>query len=538
MSRSLGDHSDLLLTNLFKRKFSSVFGVNDRNAARCMSTCLDSDPSVSIKPKVANITFSTVTSATGLPTIAAEPNKPRSSSHRKQDVQSAGNSNERSKADIVDVELASTVGGQRNCVQRVESLPSGAVLRVTTSDGAVFDVAQLQTDRNFRYISGWSLPIFELSARYPTSLLSRLSYTIFHNTDLFRIFKISPVKFFNFFHSLESGYWDIPYHNSVHASDVLHACYYLTVHPVSLAFGAATSPDSPLPPPLPTALPLSHHFSNLELMALFTAAAMHDYDHPGRTNAFLVAVEDKKAILYNDRSVLENHHAAASWKLLSQQNNHFIENLDAAELKRFRYLVLEYILATDLKQHFEIIVSFTEKTNEMEMNNESDRLLVAKLIIKMADINSPTKPYDLHRKWTERICEEFYEQGDEEVKRGMPITCYMDRNDPGVAKLQDSFICHVVSPMATAMREAGLLPILPGLEEPEMIINLRHNHTKWLYELEQLEGQQNSSGHGSDRSGLNNGVIEEEEESNKTESSLDTLQSDVQKCRTKDDEYI
>lgn len=27
----------------------------------------------------------------------------------------------------------------------------------------------------------------------------------------------------------------------------------------------------------------------LELMALFTAAAMHDYDHPGRTNAFLVA---------------------------------------------------------------------------------------------------------------------------------------------------------------------------------------------------------------------------------------------------------
>lgn len=26
----------------------------------------------------------------------------------------------------------------------------------------------------------------------------------------------------------------------------------------------------------------------LELLSLFTAAAMHDYDHPGRTNAFLV----------------------------------------------------------------------------------------------------------------------------------------------------------------------------------------------------------------------------------------------------------
>jgi len=33
-------------------------------------------------------------------------------------------------------------------------------------------------------------------------------------------------------------------------------------------------------------------------MALYSAAAMHDYDHPGRTNAFLVASEDKKVFLF------------------------------------------------------------------------------------------------------------------------------------------------------------------------------------------------------------------------------------------------
>jgi hypothetical protein len=32
----------------------------------------------------------------------------------------------------------------------------------------------------------------------------------------------------------------------------------------------------------------------LQIMALYTAAAMHDFDHPGRTNAFLVASEDRK----------------------------------------------------------------------------------------------------------------------------------------------------------------------------------------------------------------------------------------------------
>lgn len=34
---------------------------------------------------------------------------------------------------------------------------------------------------------------------------------------------------------------------------------------------------------------LSGLIPSLELMALYVAAAMHDYDHPGRTNAFLVA---------------------------------------------------------------------------------------------------------------------------------------------------------------------------------------------------------------------------------------------------------
>ena len=57
--------------------------------------------------------------------------------------------------------------------------------------------------------------------------------------------------------------------------------------------------------------------TDLELLALFTAAAIHDYDHPGRTNAFLVAVGDTKAVMYNDRAVLESHHVASAWYLLT-----------------------------------------------------------------------------------------------------------------------------------------------------------------------------------------------------------------------------
>ncbi|CAK5045160.1 unnamed protein product [Meloidogyne enterolobii] len=391
-----------------------------------------------------------------------------------------------------------------------------------TSDGTIYELNELESKCSVlgQQLQEWSFPIFNFADKYKNTVLSRLTFAIFKEADLFKTFKISYSKFFNFFHALESGYWDIPYHNQIHAADVLHGCFYLTCHSVHAfydyhqsleevddegeeieeiskysnnweeiskrhqqqqqqqSFNNNNSVES-------TAIPLSQSMSALELMALYSAAAMHDYDHPGRTNAFLVASEDKKAILYNDRSVLENHHAAESWKLLTSQSSYnFIENLDSAETKRFRYLVLEYILATDLKQHFDIIVQFNERAPSMDLSNESDRMLISLMIIKFADINSPAKPFSLHKQWTERICQEFYEQGDEERLRNMAISPYMDRSEPAVAKLQDSFIAHIVNPLAIALNEANLLPILPGLPESELIINLRHNHQKWLNQIE------------------------------------------------------
>lgn len=35
---------------------------------------------------------------------------------------------------------------------------------------------------------------------------------------------------------------------------------------------------------------LGANFDPLELLALFCAASMHDYDHPGRNNQFLVSI--------------------------------------------------------------------------------------------------------------------------------------------------------------------------------------------------------------------------------------------------------
>ena len=70
-------------------------------------------------------------------------------------------------------------------------------------------------------------------------------------------------------------------------------------------------------------------FTPLEVMSAIFAAAIHDVDHPGLTNQFLIntsklrSISDptffessfpgsELALMYNDESVLENHHLAGS----------------------------------------------------------------------------------------------------------------------------------------------------------------------------------------------------------------------------------
>ncbi|XP_053274108.1 cGMP-inhibited 3',5'-cyclic phosphodiesterase 3A-like, partial [Pleuronectes platessa] len=113
----------------------------------------------------------------------------------------------------------------------------------------------------------------------------------------------------NYFHALENGYRRTsPDHNRIHATDVLHAVWYLTTQAVPglptrlTENGIHTDSDNGIRPGSTGFLvskmnpdleegcgSLSGLIPGLELMALYVAAAMHDYDHPGRTNAFLVA---------------------------------------------------------------------------------------------------------------------------------------------------------------------------------------------------------------------------------------------------------
>jgi hypothetical protein len=46
---------------------------------------------------------------------------------------------------------------------------------------------------------------------------------------------------------------------------------------------------------------LGTNFSPLELLALYCSAAMHDYDHPGRNNQFLIATNSPLVKILNKK---------------------------------------------------------------------------------------------------------------------------------------------------------------------------------------------------------------------------------------------
>ena len=84
-------------------------------------------------------------------------------------------------------------------------------------------------------------------------------------------------------------------------------------------------------------------FTPLEVMSAIFAAAIHDVDHPGLTNQFLINTSSELAIMYNDESVLENHHLAVAFKLLQNSDCDIFVNLTRKQRQTLRKMVIDMV---------------------------------------------------------------------------------------------------------------------------------------------------------------------------------------------------
>uniref|UniRef100_A0A671QFJ5 Phosphodiesterase n=1 Tax=Sinocyclocheilus anshuiensis TaxID=1608454 RepID=A0A671QFJ5_9TELE len=282
-------------------------------------------------------------------------------------------------------------------------------------------------------INRWGIDIFKIAEYSGNRPLTVIMYTIFQERDLLKTFKIPSDTFLTFLMTLEDHYHpDVAYHNNIHAADVVQSTHVLLSTPA-----------------------LEDVFTDLEIMAALFASAIHDVDHPGVSNQFLINTNSELALMYNDASVLENHHLAVGFKLLQEENCDIFCNLSKKQRQSLRQMTIDMVLSTDMSKHMNFLADLktmveTKKVTSLGvllLDNYSDRIQVLQNMVHCADLSNPTKPLELYREWTDRIMVELFRQGDRERDKGIEISPMCDKHTASVEKSQVGFIDYIVHPL-------------------------------------------------------------------------------------------
>jgi hypothetical protein len=330
-------------------------------------------------------------------------------------------------------------------------------------------VAQELLESSF---DAWQLDTLALSEASMQRPLSSLGVFLFHKLGFVEHFRLDTQKLKSFFEVIEDGYdASNSYHNRAHAASVMHSMHILchkvgVAEMASKAFNTAASDD------------------HLERMACLFAAAVHDYEHLGVNNDFLVKTRNERAIRYNDKNVNEHHHCAAAFLVLSNPKNNFLADLPPPAFDRFRRLVIDLILATDMADGETIRKRFIEALDVQSKENSTQKeasfvpkssqeaVLLLQVAMKCCDLGHLLLDWDLHVKWVHLLEQEFFAQGDREKGLGLPVSFIMDREKPGASSTQVGFFDFVVLPLFRALEKAS-----PKTEP--LMLTLLDNYQKW-----------------------------------------------------------
>ncbi|KRX06400.1 hypothetical protein PPERSA_05013 [Pseudocohnilembus persalinus] len=304
----------------------------------------------------------------------------------------------------------------------------------------------------FEKVNNIDFNCFELQKITKGQELSYLLIYLFEINDLYTELSINPKTLKNFALAIQNGYQPNPYHNSLHAFDVTQT---VNVFLKSKKFQELAQ------------------ISDLELCSMYLSAAYHDVGHPGQNNPYLINSQHDLAIKYNDIAVLENFHLASSFELMMNEELDVCANFSSQNFQKFREMSINMVLATDMSKHFTDIAKAKGRLSQDDFDITSkDKAMCMELILHAADVSNPIKPWDVCFQWTEKVMEEFWDQGDKEKAEDLPVTYLCDRYTTNMAKSQGGFIDFVVKPLYEVL--ANFLP-----EVSNILSNFENNKDNW-----------------------------------------------------------
>lgn len=248
-----------------------------------------------------------------------------------------------------------------------------------------------------------------------------------------------------------------------------------------------------------------------ERFALVVSAVCHDIGHPALNNPFLIETGHELAIRYNDKSPLENMHCARLFEILGTAKASLFAKFQKSMYQEVRKVVIEAVLHTDMIHHFEMIKDlqmmyevgeeiwsmqkelFEEDGSEYPTSEAVDQYrtadskkLMRNMMLHLADVSNPFKPFKICRMWAWQVLEEFFAQGDIEKELGITVQMMNDRDKVNRANSQIGFIEFLVCPLLfVAVR---LLPPLEVCAE-QCLENIRSWQDDWLNDTPNIKDE-------------------------------------------------
>ncbi|KAK9712247.1 3prime5prime-cyclic nucleotide phosphodiesterase [Popillia japonica] len=330
--------------------------------------------------------------------------------------------------------------------------------RSLLQDHAILDdIHHGQVQRILNQCSLWGFNAFTLETVAGGRSLPVLCVHLFHWYGLLDYFQLDVVRVWKLFTLIEEGYHSTnPYHNSIHATDVTQAMHCFLQEEK-----------------------IKKHVTPLEVMASLLGAVAHDLDHPGVNQHFLISTSNHLAMLYDNMSVLENHHWRSAIGCLLESG--VAEQLTPyQQLTPYRneleFQIKDLILATDINRQQEFLTRFKRQLDDgtLDLNNKEDRHFILQIALKCADISNPTRPWHISHKWSLKVCDEFFRQGEFERKLNLPVTSICDQQLTSVAKIQSGFFRFVVTPLFSEWHR-----FLKSNLSTHMINLLESNQRRW-----------------------------------------------------------
>lgn len=296
----------------------------------------------------------------------------------------------------------------------------------------------------------WDFDVFKFSKENSLFLVKFAGFVL-AQSGLIEKYNIDKRNLFFFLKDVQLSYNEqVPYHNAVHATDILQAVY----HALNKENGG---------------LPLKERLTSDETLSLILAVIGHDIGHLGKTNIFL---EKTKHEFYLDNPDSPNeamHFRLFSekihkWKVLDQlpedKQRQIIENIEVL------------ILATNMDHHEVILREWQFISKHFDFNSIECRLALMKYVLKFCDVSNPARKQPLYNEWTLLLREEMHQEGDSMRLLGLSVDGTRDRSLPTtISKIQCWFIENRVQRYLKNIKDVGL-----SLDEPlqQVQINLKN----------------------------------------------------------------